>query len=201
MARSREFDTAAAVRAARDLFWAVGYDVASISDLERVTGLSRSSIYQAFGNKRGLFDAAVEDYLEDIVGPRLAPLLDGQADGVRRYIDQMGASLGAMEAGDPRFGCMLVRAGAGLGSRDADAAAVVAGYRRRVEGAIATALGVDARAADIAADVTHRATVVTGLIVSTMLLAPVDLEGALAILAAARVEATPPRAMRASVAA
>ncbi|RLP82096.1 TetR/AcrR family transcriptional regulator [Mycetocola lacteus] len=192
MARSREFDTATVVRAARDLFWAVGYDVASISDLESATGLSRSSLYQAFGNKRGLFDAALQDYLDEIVEPRLVHLTDGSPDGVRRYLSDMAASLAALEPGDPRFGCMIVRAGAGIGSRDTDAAAVVAGYRRRVEGSILAALRVDAPSSTDQARLTHRATVITGLIVSTLLLAPVDLDGALALLEAAIIEAAPP---------
>lgn len=193
MARSREFDTATVVRAARDLFWAVGYDVASISDLEAATGLSRSSLYQAFGNKRGLFDAALQDYLDEIVEPRLVHLTDGSPDGVRRYLRDMAASLAALEPGDPRFGCMIVRAGAGIGSRDTDAAAVVAGYRRRVEGSILAALRVDAPLPADQASIAHRATVITGLIVSTLLLAPVDLDGALALLDAAIIEAAPPK--------
>ncbi|MFZ4841643.1 MULTISPECIES: TetR/AcrR family transcriptional regulator [Mycetocola] len=192
MARSREFDTAAVVRAARDLFWAVGYDVASISDLEAATGLSRSSLYQAFGNKRGLFDAALQDYLDEIIEPRLVHLTDGSPDGVRRYLRDMAASLAALEPGDPRFGCMIVRAGAGIGSRDTDAAAVVAGYRRRVEGSILAALRVDAPLPADQARTAHRATVITGLIVSTLLLAPVDVDGALALLDAAIIEAAPP---------
>ncbi|MCS4276157.1 AcrR family transcriptional regulator [Mycetocola sp. BIGb0189] len=192
MARSREFDTATVVRAARDLFWAVGYDVASISDLETATGLSRSSLYQAFGNKRGLFDAALQDYLDEIIEPRLVHLTDGSPDGVRRYLRDMAASLAALEPGDPRFGCMIVRAGAGIGSRDTDAAAVVAGYRRRVEGSILAALRVDAPLPADQARTAHRATVITGLIVSTLLLAPVDLDGALALLDAAIIEAAPP---------
>lgn len=192
MARSREFDTATVVRAARDLFWAVGYDVASISDLETATGLSRSSLYQAFGSKRGLFDAALQDYLDEIIEPRLVHLTDGSPDGVRRYLRDMAASLAALEPGDPRFGCMIVRAGAGIGSRDTDAAAVVAGYRRRVEGSILAALRVDAPLPADQARIAHRATVITGLIVSTLLLAPVDLDGALALLDAAIIEAAPP---------
>ncbi|MDD0859753.1 TetR/AcrR family transcriptional regulator [Arthrobacter alpinus] len=45
-----------------------------LPDLERATGLSRSSIYHAFGSKRGLFDAAVASYLSEIIRPRLQPL-------------------------------------------------------------------------------------------------------------------------------
>ncbi|MEZ5189149.1 MAG: helix-turn-helix domain-containing protein [Microbacterium sp.] len=53
-----------------------------IPDLEKATGLSRSSIYHSFGSKRGLFDAAVDTYLDQIVRPRLLPA--GRARGIRR---------------------------------------------------------------------------------------------------------------------
>ena len=56
MARTQSFDRDTVVRAARTLFWTVGYESASIPELETATGLSRSSIYNAFGSKRGLFD-------------------------------------------------------------------------------------------------------------------------------------------------
>src|SRR5690349_18547185 len=61
VARTRSFTTADAVRAARDQFWEHGYEATSLADLERVTGLNRSSLYQAFGNKRQLFALAVEN--------------------------------------------------------------------------------------------------------------------------------------------
>ncbi|WP_448631397.1 TetR/AcrR family transcriptional regulator [Cellulomonas soli] len=69
MGRHQGFDTAEVVQLARDAFWDRGLDGTSLPDLERATGLSRSSIYHAFGSKRGLFDAAVQDYLQTVVRP------------------------------------------------------------------------------------------------------------------------------------
>ena len=60
MGRPQTFETDEVVRAARGVFWRDGYESASLPDLEQATGLSRSSIYHAFGSKRGLFDAAVD---------------------------------------------------------------------------------------------------------------------------------------------
>ena len=74
MPRTRSFDDAAVVRAAREVFWVKGYPDTSISDLEEATGLNRSSIYSAFGSKRKLFDRVVEDFLENVTYPTLVNL-------------------------------------------------------------------------------------------------------------------------------
>lgn len=76
MGRTRSFAEDEAVHAALGAFWGGGYESTAVPELERVTGLSRSSIYHSFGSKRGLFDAAVTAYLDDVVRPRLAPLRD-----------------------------------------------------------------------------------------------------------------------------
>ncbi|MCU1404441.1 MAG: TetR family transcriptional regulator, partial [Glaciihabitans sp.] len=74
MGRVQTFVAADVVRAARTVFWEHGYEGASLPDLETATGLSRSSIYNTFASKRGLFDAAVQSYLDEIIHPRLRPL-------------------------------------------------------------------------------------------------------------------------------
>ena len=74
MGRQSAFVREDTVRSARDVFWSEGYEGASMASLQRATGLNASSIYHAFGSKRGLFDAAIEDYLERVVRPGLAPL-------------------------------------------------------------------------------------------------------------------------------
>lgn len=51
--------------AARDLFWTKGLAATSYDDLASATGLHRPSIHAAFGDKRGLFAAALSRYLDD----------------------------------------------------------------------------------------------------------------------------------------
>ena len=55
MARPREFDEEQALLAAMQVFWRKGYDGTSIPDLLEATGLSRSSLYETFGDKAALF--------------------------------------------------------------------------------------------------------------------------------------------------
>src|ERR1700675_3846645 len=62
MGRPREFDTDAAMEKAMRLFWAKGYEGTSVADLTGTLGISRPSLYAAFGDKQSLFRAALERY-------------------------------------------------------------------------------------------------------------------------------------------
>ena len=62
MARLREFDEEKALDAAMHLFWEKGYSATSLSDLTAKMGIQRPSLYAAFGDKEGLFEAALRRY-------------------------------------------------------------------------------------------------------------------------------------------
>jgi len=64
MARPREFDVDAALERAMQVFWAKGYESTSLDDLCEATGLGRSSLYAAFGDKHGLCLRALDRYEE-----------------------------------------------------------------------------------------------------------------------------------------
>lgn len=60
--RPREFDVDEALAAALRVFWSNGYDGASLSDLTDAMGITRPSLYAAFGNKEALFKKALDLY-------------------------------------------------------------------------------------------------------------------------------------------
>lgn len=62
MARPREFDEHDVVDAARRQFNETGYHGTSVGDLSRVTGLSKGSLYGAFGDKETLFHWVFDEY-------------------------------------------------------------------------------------------------------------------------------------------
>jgi AcrR family transcriptional regulator len=60
--RPREFDVEEALAAALRVFWEKGYDGASLTDLTEAMGITRPSLYAAFGNKEALFKRALDLY-------------------------------------------------------------------------------------------------------------------------------------------
>ncbi|WP_210577615.1 TetR/AcrR family transcriptional regulator [Streptomyces sp. GESEQ-4] len=62
--RPRGFDADAALERAMRVFWEQGYEGASLTDLTSAMGITRTSMYAAFGNKEDLFRKALERYTE-----------------------------------------------------------------------------------------------------------------------------------------
>jgi AcrR family transcriptional regulator len=62
--RPRAFDTDEALEKAMRVFWEHGYESASLPDLTEAMGISRTSMYAAFGNKEELFRKALARYAE-----------------------------------------------------------------------------------------------------------------------------------------
>lgn len=60
--RPRTFDRTAALRCAMQVFWARGYEGASMSDLTAAMGINSPSLYAAFGSKEALFLEATDFY-------------------------------------------------------------------------------------------------------------------------------------------
>lgn len=74
MPRRREFDGERVLDEAMRQFWRAGYEPTSVEDLVGRMGLRRGSIYNAFGDKRGVFLAALDRYVECVVRKRVRGL-------------------------------------------------------------------------------------------------------------------------------
>jgi AcrR family transcriptional regulator len=60
--RPRGFDIDEALERAMRVFWEQGYEAASLADLTAAMGITKTSMYAAFGNKEQLFRKAVQRY-------------------------------------------------------------------------------------------------------------------------------------------
>lgn len=67
MSGKPRYDESAVLKAAMRVFWRHGYANASVSDLTEATGLSRSSLYQRFRDKDGLFNESLELYADRVL--------------------------------------------------------------------------------------------------------------------------------------
>lgn len=169
--RPREFNTEEALDHALKVFWAKGYEGASLPDLTEAMGINRPSLYAAFGNKEELFRKALDRYTEEAKKKRDEILSEPK---VRVAMEKMlyGIADGSACPKSPR-GCLLVQGALSCG----DAAQSVkmelaqrraqgeAAIRRRFEKAIAeNDLPASASAADLARFVT---TVMQGMAVQS----------------------------------
>ena len=105
--RPRAFDPDAALERAMHVFWAKGYEGASLSDLTRAMRINRPSLYAAFGNKEQLFRKVLDRYMDGPLayfGNALA------APKARDVIEQIFFGAARM-AGDPQnpAGCLVVQ--------------------------------------------------------------------------------------------
>ncbi|MDQ0260613.1 TetR/AcrR family transcriptional regulator [Sinomonas atrocyanea] len=171
MGRTQAFDRDTAVRAARAVFWQSGYEDASVPDLEQATGLSRSSIYNAFGSKRGLFDVAVQSYLDEVVRPRLRPLQGShvEPEAIIGYLDGLREALAGAGSAPAANGCLLINAAGAPIAHDAEVARVIADYRDELRAAVGRGVRAHLPAAT-AVERDRLADAVTGLVVAAFAL-------------------------------
>ena len=68
MARTKDFDENEALNKAIAIFWHKGYNGTSMQDLVEGLGISRSSLYDTYGDKHTLFIKALESYQNEASG-------------------------------------------------------------------------------------------------------------------------------------
>jgi AcrR family transcriptional regulator len=76
MARLREFDEDEVLESALHVFWEHGYEGASLAALLAAMGMTKSSLYKAFGSKEELFRLATARYHEKYLAFKTAALAE-----------------------------------------------------------------------------------------------------------------------------
>jgi len=134
VARPKEFERDVVLDRAMKVFWTRGYAATSIQLLVGRMGIQRGSLYDTFGDKRGLFFAAIEHYDRVVTGKLLAALdAPGSGkDAIRRFF-RLKVELAA-EPGRPR-GCLVTNSTAELASRDRGTATRIGGVLAKIEAA------------------------------------------------------------------
>jgi TetR/AcrR family transcriptional repressor of nem operon len=149
MGRPRTFDIDVAVDRAMELFWRQGFEATSTEDLVEGLGITRGSLYKAFGSKEQLYAMALRRYCQrHAVG--LIENLD-RAEQVRPAIRAVLLELVEADLADPERGCLLVNA-ATERSAHPDTVQQVSHTMALVESALAGALERAQVRGEIAAD-------------------------------------------------
>jgi TetR/AcrR family transcriptional regulator, transcriptional repressor for nem operon len=106
MGRPRTFQDDEIRAAMMQLFWQHGFEGTALPDLEMATGLSRKSLYNAFGDKQAMFVAALGAFRQAVVREHTLALAQDGA-GVKSISTVLHGL--ADLAGTPtgRMGCMI----------------------------------------------------------------------------------------------
>lgn len=133
MPRPRMVDDRQLLDAAMFTFWAKGYGGSSTRALEEATGLPASSLYLRYGNKEGLFAAALTHYIARVVDTRIARFLAAEdaAAGLREFFTSVYRARG------PYHACLMANTWTELGTRVPAVAAILAQGNARLRAAFA----------------------------------------------------------------
>jgi len=110
--RPPSFDRDEALAAAMNVFWAKGYEGATLEDLlEAMGGITAPSLYNAFGSKEALFKEAIDLYVSTIASKAVEAL--EKAPSARAGVESLlrTATEGFCRPGGPR-GCMVASSAA-----------------------------------------------------------------------------------------
>ncbi len=155
--RPKEFEREAVLSRARDVFWAKGYDGASLDDLTQAMGIGRASLYNEFGGKHALFIEALDCYRRERFA-RICEALDGASSARAGIAAVLLGTVNALWADETRRGCLLVNSIAELGASDPSVASRAAEAFERTTAVFSAALERGTRSGELDASLDVRAT-------------------------------------------
>ncbi|MBA4285930.1 MAG: hypothetical protein C0434_10410 [Xanthomonadaceae bacterium] len=139
MARPRCFDEHQALRSALEVFWAKGYNAASMTDLLDATRLSKSSLYASFGSKQALVVEAIRCYAGQLMRGPLAAL--GRPDAGRAEIEEaLRATVAVARTEAGQRGCFINNCLTEIAPHDAEVMAAASAAIEQLEAALLAAV-------------------------------------------------------------
>lgn len=139
MARTKNFNQEEVLDKAVELFWRKGYNATSASDLVRELGLSRSSLYDTYGDKRTLFINSLQRYRAKFVG-EMIELVDNSSN-IEKTLKQIFALIIEQDISSkiPK-GCLMVNSAVELSSSDSEIARIVEQNQKDIESSFEKAI-------------------------------------------------------------
>jgi TetR/AcrR family transcriptional repressor of nem operon len=139
MARPKDFDESEVLQKAICLFWDKGFNGTSMQNLVDGLGISRSSLYDTFGDKHQLYMKALAFY-EQGYGARLDVLIKEAPTSkiaIQRLLELVVENL--LED-KQRKGCFMVNAGVELANHDSEVSTLLCQHEQQMEKAFLKAI-------------------------------------------------------------
>jgi TetR/AcrR family transcriptional repressor of nem operon len=124
MGRTREFDADEVLDKAVQMFWEKGYEATSMAELEAGLGINKFSIYNTFGNKRALYQAALIRYEEMMTRSFVESLTEG-AQGMQAIMQCFDSLEQHLQQPQTHYGCLVMNSGTEMSPRDPEIIATV----------------------------------------------------------------------------
>lgn len=139
MVRTRTFDPGTALSQAVELFSSKGYSETSMEDIVQATGVSRYGLYGTFGNKRELFEQALERYAEGMGKQSFLRLLEPGAslDHIRAIFSERVEDMCCEEENK---GCLFIHTTMELAPQDDELRGVLHRFMKRMSKAFSIGL-------------------------------------------------------------
>jgi TetR/AcrR family transcriptional repressor of nem operon len=152
MVRTCTFDPATALTKVVNLFSSKGYSETSMEDIVQATGVSRYGLYGTFGNKRELFEQALDRYADGMGKNSFLRLLepDASLDHIRTIFDERVCDMCCEEE---TKGCLFIHTAMELAPQDDDLRDVLRKFMKRMGKAFSVGLESAKARGDIRQDV------------------------------------------------
>jgi len=106
MARTKAFEETEVLDKIQKLFWRKGFNGTSVDDLVKESGLSRSSLYDTFGDKEKLFHLSLKKYRDENTSQMLT-MIEGSND-IKKTIQSIFDYVFDDIEEQNKLGCLMV---------------------------------------------------------------------------------------------
>lgn len=139
MARTKRFDEEEVLNNAMLFFWHKGYNGTSPQEILDELGLSRSSLYDTYGDKKSLFISALKRY-RNTVTAQIIQILETSENIPETLKMLFQQAKNECFTGEDKRGCFMVNSKVELAPHDEEIATIVKENREALENAFTAAI-------------------------------------------------------------
>ena len=156
MARTKDFNEDEVLAKAVTLFWHKGYNGTSMQDLVDGLGISRSSLYDTYGDKHALFVKALESYKASSSG-ELCNIISNTVSAKEAVKKLFEFTTRALISDQQHKGCFMVNTEVEVAPHDEQVATIICQNEQQVEDAFYHAIKKGQESGEISSEKDARA--------------------------------------------